>query len=360
MQSAGFPNEDWQIVASGDLDRAFGEGGWVDTDVGDFDRPHAVAVQRDGKIVLAGETVRSVRPCAVLVRYSSDGELDRGFGRSGIVRACSRRIQGANDVAIQPDGKLVVLGWQYNYGQWHDFTLFSLVRYLPNGRPDPTFGRDGFVQVGLRTGQFPSAVTLQRDGRILVAGFGGTNSSTTSDFVVARLRRNGKLDRAFSRDGIKTVDFRGRSDGAQGLDVQRDGRIVVVGSSTVGVKPGHARFALVRLNPNGKLDRRFGKRLTRPASGGAARAVLVQPDGRIVVAGVAHRDPWGRQTTRWVVARYLGTGRLDRSFGQGGIVISDFGTGDDSASSIELQPDGKILVGGQVYVDQAVARYRAR
>jgi hypothetical protein len=115
---------------------------------------------------------------------------------------------------------------------------------------------------------------------------------------------------------------------------------------------------MVRLNPNGTVDRGFGRRLTRPASGGAGYDVLVQPDRRIVVAGIAYRDPWHRQTSRWLVVRYLGNGRLDRTFGKGGFLIGDFGTGDDLARSLLMQPDGKLVVGGQIYADHGIARYR--
>ena len=93
-------------------------------------------------------------------------------------------------------------------------------------------------------------------------------------------------------------------------------------------------------------------------SGGYARTVLVQPDGRILVGGAGYDDS-DRNTSSWVLLRYTPRGRLDRSFGQGGIVVSDFGTGADWAGAIALQRDGRIVVGGSVYEDQAIARYRA-
>src|SRR5437764_13674507 len=135
----------YRFTANGELDRSFGEGGWVDTKVGSFDEPHAVAIQRDGKIVLAGESVcKNLDSCGVLVRYLPNGSLDRSFGGTGIVHVGGRRIDGADDVAIQPDGKIVLLGWQFAHDRWHDFTLFTLVRFLPNGRLDPNFGKRGF------------------------------------------------------------------------------------------------------------------------------------------------------------------------------------------------------------------------
>jgi len=350
----------YRLTANGGLDRSFGEGGWVDTQVGGFDLPHAVAIQRDGKIVLAGESrCDDLFPCAVLIRYLPGGALDRTFGGTGIVHIGGRRIGGAEDVAIQPDGKLVLLGWQFPPNR-NTSTRFSLVRFLPDGRIDRSFSRDGFALIGLRAGQFPKALALQRDGKILVAGNGGTPHDESRYFEIARLRRDGRADRTFSRDGISIVDFRGRGEGATGLAVQRDGRIVVVGTSSAGVKPANSRVALVRLNRNGTLDRRFGKRLTNPGPhGGGGTGVLIQPDGRILVAGVAYDDDWDSGSA-WAILRYLPNGRLDHSFGRGGTVIGDFGTGLDWASSLELQPDGKLLVAGSIYEDEAVARFRSR
>jgi uncharacterized delta-60 repeat protein len=346
----------YRFTAAGDLDRSFGEGGWVDTEVGDdFAWAHAVEVQRDGKIVVAGEAIcPGLHKCAVLVRYLSNGSLDPSFGKGGIVQTVTRsRLLSASGLVIQRDGKLLVLAWNL-------LQKFVLARYLPDGRLDKTYSRDGFAIAGTDRAIGAFGLTLQRDGRALVVGVSERVGVTSSDFVIARFRRDGRLDRSFSRDGFQRVDFRRRDDAAVAVDVQRDGRIVVAGASTVEVKPARKRIALVRLNRNGTVDGRFGTRLTRPASGGTASAVLVRPDGRIIVAGVAYRDPWGHQTTRWLVAGYLANGRLDRSFGDQGFVLANFGTGDDSASSILPQPDGKLVVGGQIYMDDGLARYLPR
>jgi uncharacterized delta-60 repeat protein len=225
---------------------------------------------------------------------------------------------------------------------------------------DKTYSRDGFAIAGTDREIGGFGLALQRDGKALVVGVSEHVGVTSSDFVIARFRRDGRLDRSFSQDGFQRLDFRRRDDAAVAVDVQRDGRIVVAGASTIDVKPAHKRIALVRLNYNGSVDRRFGARMTRPASGGTASAVLVRPDGRIVVTGVAYRDPWGEQTTRWLVVGYRANGRLDRSFGDQGFVLANFGTGDDSASSILAQPDGRLVVGGQIYMDDGLARYLPR
>jgi uncharacterized delta-60 repeat protein len=352
----------YRFTANGDLDRSFGEGGWVDTKVGSFDEPHAVEVQRDGKILLAGESVCAhLASCAVLIRYLPNGTLDRSFGGTGVVHVQGRRIQGANDVAVQPNGRIVLLGWQHRRGREHDATYFSLARFLPNGRLDRSFSRDGLTQVGLRYGQFPSALALQRDGKIVVGGAGDRSDLPNTYYLeIARLRRDGRLDHTFSRDGIATVDFRGRDDGADGVAIQANGRIVVVGTSGRFVKPRSNRIVLLRLTRNGALDRGFGTHLTDPGPyGGEGSAVILAPGGRILVAGSAY-DKNSVNGSAWAIVRYLPNGRLDTSFGRRGVILGNFGTGLDWASSLVFQPDGKLLVGGSIYEDEAVARYLMR
>jgi len=351
---------------NGDLDRSFGAGGWVTTELGPFAIAHAVALQRDGKIVVAGEAVCDLAGCFGLVRYNRDGSLDRSFGNDGIVLTKFPPLNGAIafDVAVQPDGKIVAVGKRYRGGDAQNDDLWALARYLPNGRLDTSFSGDGRTSIDFGYGDdIALAVALQRDRRIVVAGIGERNRNRSEDdFAVARLRPNGTLDRTFSGDGRATVGFGPhRFDYGQSLDIQRDGRIVAAGSSSPTLI-GAPRVAIVRLRRNGTLDRRFGsggKQITNPVpSGGYARTVLVQPDGRILVGGAGYDDS-DRNTSSWVLLRYTPRGRLDRSFGQGGIVVSDFGTGADWAGAIALQRDGRIVVGGSVYEDQAIARYRA-
>lgn len=349
----------YRFTADGQLDRSFGSGGWVVTDVGDdTGEAHTVAVQRDGKIVLGGTTIcPQLRTCIVLARYLPNGSLDSTFGDGGIARTVrphyGSRGFAARKLAIQPDGRIVAL-------VGNGIQKFVVGRYLSDGRLDRSFSRDGFAEVGLGRELTAYGLALQRGGRVLVVGTSERVGVTSSDFTIARLTVNGRLDRSFSGNGVLRVDFRRREDAAAEVAVQENGRIVVAGVSTTSVKPGHSRIAIVRLRPNGGVDAAFGRRLTRPLSGGAAYGVAVQRDGRVVVAGIAYRDPWRHQTSRWLVARYLDSGRLDPTFGRGGLAIYDFGTGDDYASALALQPDGRIVAGGQIYMDFGLARYLPR
>jgi uncharacterized delta-60 repeat protein len=355
----------FRYTADGSLDRSFAGGGFAEVDVGNAEFAHAVAIQRNGRIVVAGEADCPFSLCFALVRFLPDGRLDRSFGANGVVRTMFARYGAsrAYDVAVQPDGRIIAVGMRFLGNDAQNDELFAVARYLPNGKLDRTFSRDGLASVDFGYGDADaSAVAVQRGGKILVAGTGARNANRTEeDFAVARLRANGRLDRSFSGDGRVTVDFGHRlSDGVHGLAPRRDGRIVLAGGS--GKRGAVPRIAVARLLANGRLDRSFGaggKRLTRPGRyGGYADAVVQQPDGRIVVAGRVFDD--GRlDTSAWALARYGRRGALDRSFGRGGLVVSDFSTGADWVGALALQRDRRIVAVGSVGESQALARYRA-
>jgi len=350
----------FRYTSSGELDTSFGEGGWAHTNLGSFDFAHAVAIQDDGKIVVGGESDCRYASCFTLARYTAEGALDPTFGGGdGVVRTtfseCGCRVY---DLAIAPNGKIVAVGWRFRYGDAQDDGLFAIARYRPDGRLDTTFSRDGRTSIDFGYGDdFARAVAVQPDGKILVAGSGTRNLYLTEDdFAFARFRTDGSLDPTFSGDGLRTIHFGGeRSDGAYGIDVQSDGRILAVGAS--GPAP---RMAVTRLTASGGLDTSFGRRLTRPsAAGGYATAVVEHPDGRILVAGRAFEDT-EHDASDWVVARYGRGGGLDATWGGDGIVLTDFGTGADSADALAVQDDGRLVVGGAIYSSQGLARYHTR
>jgi uncharacterized delta-60 repeat protein len=346
-----------------DLDRSFGSGGWIANDLGAFPMPHTVALQTDGKILVGGQIeCRGLQLCFGVVRYNPNGSLDGTFGASGAARATfpgSRCGCELHDLAVQRDGRIVAVGWRFRGGDAQDDMLLAVARFLPDGRLDASFSRDGRLSFDFGYGDdLGTAVALQPDGRIVVGGVASYRYRTEGDFVVVRLRRNGRLDRTFSRDGIRSVNFVGRRyDDLYGIDLQPDGHIVAAGASAVGFRREDPRIAVLRLNRNGTLDRRFGKRLLRPGPhGGFAQAVLADRSGGILVGGLAYDDS-ALDTSAWALVRYRSNGRLDRSFG---IVRSDFGTGADWIGSLAQQRDGKIVAAGEVYGDQAVARYLPR
>jgi uncharacterized delta-60 repeat protein len=347
----------FRYLPDGTLDPSFGERGFAELQIGTVSFANAVAVQRDGRIVVAGEGSCPRAICFAAARFMPDGTVDRSFGEGGVVRTmfsqCGCR---AYDVAVQQDGRIVLAGMRQRGGDAQDDELFAVARYLPDGRLDQTFSGDGRASVDFGFGDDEAfAVAVQPDGRLVVAG-GGTRNRyrTEDDFAFARFRRDGTLDRSFSGDGRATVDFgHRRSDTVHGLALGRNGRIVAAGSS--GKKDAPPRIAVVRLAGNGRLESR---RLTSPGPfGGYALAAVQQSDGGVVVAGRAFEDN-RFDSSDWVVARYGPGGALDRSFGRSGLVVSDFGTGADWAGALALQPNGRIVVAGSIYESQALARYR--
>jgi uncharacterized delta-60 repeat protein len=356
----------YRWLPNGDIDRSFGSGGWVATALGAFPMPHAVALQSDGKILVGGQIeCASLQLCFGIVRYNPNGSIDGSFGAAGVARATfpgARCGCDLRDLAVQKNGRIVAVGWRLRGGDAQDDQLLAAARFLPSGRLDPSFSGDGRLSFDFAYGDdFGSSVAVQPDGKIVLGGVASFRYRSESDFAVVRLRANGRLDRSFSGDGVQTVNFRAhRYDDALGIVLQPGGPIVAAGLSAVGYRREDPRVAVLRLNRNGSLDRRFGKRLLRPgAHGGFAQAVLADPRGGILVGGLAYDGP-EHDASAWALIRYRSNGTLDRSFGRGGIAIGDFGTGADWIGALAAQRDGRIVAAGEVYRDQALARYLLR
>lgn len=310
-------------AAPGDLDPSFGSGGKVTTGFGGtYGGASAGAVQPDGKIVVVGGTGNSDEDLVfAIARYNPNGSLDSSFSGDGIQTADvgDGSTAGARGVAIQPDGKIVVAGWGGGSGK--------IVRYTPTGGLDTTFSGDGIATVSFSVWD----VLIQPDGTIVAAG--GTGDWPDSSIAIARLTSSGDLDTTFDGDGTQTVSFTDTWNLATTLALTSDGKVVVGGLS--GADRG--RWALVRLNTNGSLDTTFsddGKvRTDFGGTFGGVDDIAIQPDGKIVGVGFGMTS---------LIARYSQDGSLDQSFGQGG-------SRSDSAqpsNAVALQPDGKIVAAG--------------
>ncbi|WP_412074859.1 calcium-binding protein [Streptomyces xanthophaeus] len=265
----------------GSLDTGFGEGGLVRVDeFGGSADGADVAVQSDGKIIAAG---KGGGGGFALVRLDTEGNLDPSLGGDGAVVAgftpTSPQDAGgiARGMALQPDGKIVSVGYVGN-------TAFDIgvARYLPDGSLDTTFSGDGMVTADFGGTEFGHAVAVQTDGKIVAAGSGG--------FGLALLRYNadGGPDTGFGTGGRTSVNFPGDGGIAYGMALQQNGKIVLAGR---GDDPNSAEandFGLARFNTNGTVDTGFGGDgfvVTGFGDFDEARGVLVQPDGKIVAAG---------------------------------------------------------------------------
>jgi uncharacterized delta-60 repeat protein len=352
-------NSDVAIVrynTNGSLDTSFDNDGKNTTDVGNYRASaNGVAIQTDGKIVMAGSSRSVVAFDFAVSRYNPDGTPDMSFDGDGkVVTQLSGDGDEANAVAIQTDGKIVVAGYRFNLTN----TDFAVVRYNPDGSFDTSFDGDGKVSTPVGTGNdIGRAVAIQADGKIVVAGVSFSGSSAS--FALVRYHTNGSLDASFDTDGKVTTPIGAGNDQGNALAIQTDGRIIVAGFVFNG---SNTDFGVVRYNLNGSLDTSFdgdGKVITPIGAGGdAGYAAAIQADGKIVVAGSSSNGA----NNDFAVVRYNTNGSLDASFDTDGKVTTQIGAGNDQGNALAIQADGKIAVAGQSLVgannnDFAAVRY---
>ena len=341
--------------ADGSLDVSFGDDGKVTTSIGTReDHTHGMAIQPDGKIVVVGHTHSENDLDFAVVRYDADGSLDTSFGDGGMVTTSfGPGWDYGQAVTVQPDGKIVVIGHTYNDNEQD----FAVARYNADGSLDTSFGDGGKATTSIGTGwDYGQAVTVQPDGKIVVVGH--TYSENDQDFAVVRYDTDGSLDTSFDDDGKVITSIGQGEDRGNAVVVQQDGKILVAGHSHNGTD---LDFAVVRYDTDGSLDTSFGddgKVVTSISPGwDYGQAVTVQPDGKIVVIGYSHNGT----DFDFAVARYDAGGSLDTSFGNDGKVTTPIGPGEDRGYAVALQRDGNILVAGHSYngtdFDFAMVRY---
>jgi uncharacterized delta-60 repeat protein len=337
--------------ASGTFDTCFGFKGGKTTLVGAEDsEANAVVVQPDGKIVAAGYAEHPVTgdDAMTLVRYLPNGLLDKTFGSGGIVMtAIGSSHSEANSVALQPDGKLVVGGYSKNGSK----DLATVARYLPNGQLDPSFGTGGvFAQfLGADDENDIADITIAPDGKIVFVGY-GENTEQDDGFLVGRLTSNGALDTSFNGVGYR-VDLFGNSDDAEAysLVLQPDGKIVVGGE---GQFMGNDVFTVARYTTTGQLDTSFdgdGVAFTniRAASEDDSIYDLAMQGDKIIAVG--ETEDSGTDRYLMAMVRYTSSGALDTSFGTGGIYTGFVGINsadENPLYSVAITADNKIIVGG--------------
>ena len=334
-----------RLGPSGSLDSSFAAGGRALLDFGGNDGVGAIALQADGKILVAGggNAAPNVANFA-LARFDANGSPDASFGQAGKVTVDFGGADIATGVALQPDGKIVLAGYSLGGN-----SNFALARLDANGLPDAGFGQGGKTTVDFGGVDVGQALTLQPDGKIVVAGYSQVNNNT--NFALARLNSNASPDASFGQAGRAVVDFGGASEEGEDVALQADGKIVVVGTS-------RDNLVLARLSPNGSLDDSFaGDGKSAVDFGGdfdAGSSVVVQPDGKLVVSGYSYVG------ADFGFGRLQPNGFLDTTFGEGGKAVVPFGGNPDSSQAVALQPDGKIVAAGYSRVAQkgdfAVAR----
>src|ERR1041384_6051905 len=322
LQASGYPSN--PVTAGDELDPSFGVGGKVITDFfGNNDQVNGIAIQGDGKIVAVGSALRdATTPGLGIARYNPDGTLDTNFGTGGKVTA---DVPGILDrfvpiaVALQSNGKIVVGGESANLST--GFSQFALARFNANGSLDVSFGDEGRVITNMSNfGDSALALAIQPDGKILAVG------------------------------EVNVINF---ADG-ENPAIQPDGKILAVGEvNDVYYASITPYCAMVRYNTDGSLDSTFGSAGIVRASPGKLNAVVIQPDEKIVAAGISVAGHYAPSTL--AVWRYNSNGTYDGSFGNGGlfpgfdgiyIIGADPALKFYAARSILLLPGGELIAAG--------------
>ncbi len=335
-----------RLLTNGSLDTSFGNLGISTIDVssgssfGTYDHATSAVFQADGKLVIAGRAGSLSSGDFAAIRLATNGVLDTSFGTNGIrILSIGSGADSANDIAIQADGTLLIVGQSRN-SQGNDD--FAFVELNSSGSNVPTFGSSGIVLPNINLSTDISFGSIaQDDGKIVQVG--SSNSGTKSDFAIARWTTSGTLDSSFGNGGVVTTSFGPQPSEAKAVAIQADGKTVVVG---YGSNTNNYDFALARYNIDGTTDTNFNSigRVVTPIGTGIdyAEAVLIQPDQKIVVAGSTSNG----SNFNFALVRYNSDGTLDETFGNLGLAIAELTPFNDKAYSVHLQPDGKLLVVG--------------
>ena len=320
-----------RLTTIGAPDVTFGNGGRVVTSFNALDTLMDIAIQPDGKIVAVGVTRLSAGVSIAIARYTTSGNLDTTFGASGRVMSFIGSTGVVRTVKIQRDGNILVAGKMFGSSTFD----FFIKRFLPSGGIDTSFGSNGTVRSDLGGDDEIFSLAIQSDGKIIAAGQTVFNSD--GRFATMRYTSSGQRDSSFGGTGVigavitnfQSNDHGGSpGDGARGVAIQGDGKIVVVGQTENDTGLALVDIAVVRYTASGFPDITFG-----PASNGritfafdssvrqndTADAVLIQPDGKIVTAG--HTGPAFNEV--FFLTRLNSSGSLDISFGNAGRLVTD-------------------------------------
>jgi uncharacterized delta-60 repeat protein len=317
-----------RLNPDGSLDSSFAGGGIRAYELGGVVTGNAAALQSDGKIVAAAETVPLVATFPMLVRLNPDGSTDTGFADQGQRELLDANLRTAGDVLVQPDGKIVVVGTQAGDNN------FAVARFNTNGTIDAGFAGDGTAEIEFNSEAISigRAVAIQANGKIVVAGTGGSGADTG----VARLNADGSPDTSFDGDGRLEIFHSNGS--PRDVLVQPEGKIVLALDN-----PG---ISAIRLNPDGSLDTSFDGdgQLDGPVR---ASAAVLQANGKILLAG--RRD--GNEQAALV--RLQPGGSLDSTFSADGLQVLEPTFG--NALGVALQANGRIVAGGTTIFGNAFA-----
>ncbi len=325
----------------------------------------AMAVQSDSKLLLACQDYNETIGVS---RYTVDTSnpkyllyLDSSYASNGRVTTSFQ----ASAMKVQDDNKLVIAGTAGNTDNYD----FAVSRINENGSIDSSFGVNGIVITDFDKNDNPNSITIQTDGKILVAGT-TTNKNGKTDFIVSRYESNGEPDSSFGVNGKEIVSFKKNNTSVPTLGLQADGRIILGG--TLNDKSDSSDFVLAGLKSNGEYDSSFGSNGWVTTSFDSSSweqagvsSIALAPDGKIIMVGSTYNNAQYPDSYHYMaLARYNTNGELDETFGEGG-KVKLINNGYNHANSIALQKDGKIIVvgtafkSGGLYYPFVIARFNA-
>jgi uncharacterized delta-60 repeat protein len=307
--------------------------------------------------MLIQRRIAAIAGCALLAlsvsvpsaSASATGALDTTFAQNGFATVSLGSTAAAAATVVQPDGNIVTAGQATVNGE----NVIVSSRMTPSGDLDPNYGVGGIVTVQINGGagvDSGAGLALQSDGKIVIAGGGHNGTYGPLSFAAVRLTTSGALDSSFGNGGITTVQISPYSL-ANAVVIQPDGKIVLAGTAQF----SHNEFAAARLNANGTLDTSFGSRgITTLSPTGGAWGLARQSDGKLVLAGQAnYSNPQISGAQQFMAARLNANGTLDTSYAQHGIALIPVG-GTALGYGVALQSDGRAIVAGPAWTSTNV------
>ena len=328
---------------NGSLDPDFGGGdGRVSSDLGGTDYGFDIALASSGRIVVAGERTRRSGSLMAVAVYGPRGMLDENFSNDGIAFVgFDNDLQGANAVAVGTNDKIVIGGSTSN----GETSRWALARLRPNGSRDRAFGGDGRVTIDVSaSAEQINDLTIAEGGKVVAVG--SAEWGLSPRVAIARFLIGGSLDRDFGKRGMKITDVANGADTAYGVTEQDNGKLLVTGHVA---NRGRADWGVLRYGTNGRLDDTFHGDGIRILGFGPdyelAQASAVQANERIVVVGRIRRS----DEDHFGIVRLKANGSYDLSFSSDGRLIVDFDGGSDTARDVILQDNGRIVVAGEAF-----------
>lgn len=302
----------------------------------------------DGKILMVGSTTDYNNYDMLLIQLNVDGSPDNSFGTNGVVvQKVSPVVSFYEDhayaVALQQDGKIVVAGKSHDLDYRYSPVV---VRFTENGQLDSTFGTDGVARINVaQTENDFDGVIVQPDGKILAVGH-IANSFLSFAMLAVRFMPDGTLDQSFNSDGILNWSYSGVDD--EGFDVvmTADNHYIIVGFTTT--VTFNYSMLMIKLDQQGDFVQGFGTNGVVTADMGTydvATKVIIQPDNKILVGGGSGEAP--PMDSDFAFWRYNPDGSLDPTFGTDGLSKIQFAGFYDESLSMAVQSDGKIVAVGK-------------